>query len=229
MSVATFAALNSLNYGSSVSATTGAAGMLAAAAVGAAGEGVKYYNDRMLAQKALEQSQAIYDSEKKTNEQLHTAAMHNECQLHEEAIHHESFLHHQDLQREAEQHLQDMTNQLREGQKEADRDLWEQQNTEKQSAMTVSALFLGCGFVLAVEGTLPPTTQELWMFPLLSLVDVYYSVVAACVAFLLVSVLAGMVVVKRMARFMLSRTAKQQETLRGLRELANKKKNNLSN
>ena len=256
MSVATFAALNSLNSyvggsaamdvcsaaaargggflsSTAVASTSGGGGAttagvaLAAAAAAAAGEGVKYYNDRMLAQKALDQNTAIHRQETHVAAEFQAQSLRQDTLLHKLSIQHESKLHHQDLQREAEQHLQDMTNQLREGQKEADRDLWEQQNTEKQSAMTVSALLLGCGFVLAVEGTLPAIgktqpSMTLWLFPRLGLVDVYYFCVAMAVALLLISVMAGMDVVKRMARFMLSRTAKQQETLRELRELANK-------
>eukprot|EP00547_Thalassionema_nitzschioides_P003831 CAMPEP_0194221324 /NCGR_PEP_ID=MMETSP0156-20130528/30367_1 /TAXON_ID=33649 /ORGANISM="Thalassionema nitzschioides, Strain L26-B" /LENGTH=684 /DNA_ID=CAMNT_0038951691 /DNA_START=110 /DNA_END=2164 /DNA_ORIENTATION=- len=213
MSIAGIAALNSgLNTFMSTKGTSSiaSAGVLTAAAV-AAGEGLKYYNDRLLTKKAFDQTKTIYNREKIQAKELHNDALQNERRLH-----------YQELEREAEQHLQDMTNQLRESQKEADRDLWEQQNTEKQNSMTVAALFLAGAFALAVEGQLPPNTGGLYFFPSISLLNAYYFCLAACIALLFISILSGMVVVKRMARFMLSRTAKQQETLKQLRELANK-------
>ena len=219
LSIAGIAALNSgLNsfMGTASGTATSriaSAGVLAAAV--AAGEaGAKYYSDRTWTQAALDQAKTIYEREKTQAKELHQEALHTQRELH-----------YRDLEREAEQHLQDMTNQLRESQKEADRDLWEQQNTEKQSSMTVAALFLGAAFLLAVEGKLPertPCTEGLYFVPSIPLMYAYYGCLGACIAFLFISIWSGMVVVKRMARFMLSRTAKQQETLRQLRELANK-------
>lgn len=215
LSLAGIAALNSLagaargGGGGGGVGSLSSAGMLAAAA--AAGEaGARYYNDRRWTQQAFDQTRAVYERERS-----------QEKELHDEALRHEKGLHIEELEREAEQHLQDMTNQLRESQKEADRDLWEQQNTEKQSSMTVAALFLAGCFALAVEGQLPAETGHLLFAPRILIIDAFYLCLAACIAFLFVSILSGMVVVKRMAHFMLSRTAKQQETLRQLRELAN--------
>ena len=73
---------------------------------------------------------------------------------------------------------QDMTSQLRESQKEADRDLWEQQNTEKQNIMTVAALFMAGAFAMAVEGQLPAYTGSLMLIPFIEVVDAYYFMLA---------------------------------------------------
>ena len=77
---------------------------------------------------------------------------------------------------------QDMTSQLRESQKEADRDLWEQQNTEKQNTMTVAALFLAGAFAMAVEGQLPADTRDLLLIPFIPLVEAYYFMLALCIS-----------------------------------------------
>jgi hypothetical protein len=73
---------------------------------------------------------------------------------------------------------------------------------------------------MAVEGTLPPETGNLWMAPAFPLVDVYYICLALCVSFLVLSILGAMCSIKRMATYMLSRTATQQDTLRDLRKEA---------
>jgi len=86
--------------------------------------------------------------------------------------------------------------------------------------MTVTALLLTGAFALTVEGHLPDHTKGLWIYPQLPLVDVYYGVLALALSFLFVSILAGMASVRRMSEFMLSRTSKQQETLRELRQIA---------
>ena len=48
-----------------------------------------------------------------------------------------------------------MTTQLREAQKEADGDLWEQENIRVQTLMTNAALFLAGSFTLLLEGDMP--------------------------------------------------------------------------
>ena len=77
---------------------------------------------------------------------------------------------------------QDITSQIRESQKEADRDLWEQQNTEKQNIMTVAALFMAGAFALAVEGQLPANTGNLMILPFVAVVDAYYFMLAFCIS-----------------------------------------------
>jgi K+-sensing histidine kinase KdpD len=77
---------------------------------------------------------------------------------------------------------QDITSQIRESQKEADRDLWEQQNTEKQNIMTVAALFMAGAFALAVEGQLPANTGNLMILPFIAVVDAYYFMLAFCIS-----------------------------------------------
>jgi uncharacterized membrane protein YgcG len=129
-------------------------------------------------------------------------------------------IHSDEIVREAEQHMQDVTSQLREAQKEADRDLWEQLNMEKESTMTVASLFLAGAFALTVEGLLPAETRGLWIWPKIEVVDSYYLCLGLCVSMLFVSVLAGMATVRRMSRFMLARTSQQQLTLRKLRQIA---------
>ena len=47
--------------------------------------------------------------------------------------------HREEMNVEALQHLQGITGALRENQKEADRDLWEQRTTQYQTMMTVGA------------------------------------------------------------------------------------------
>ena len=117
--------------------------------------------------------------------------------------------------------MQDVTTQLRESQKEADRDLWEQQNNQMQSVMMVGALLLAGAFQLCVEGQLPPHSGNLLLLEKLlpnedgpRLVVVYYFAVGGALSLLLMSILSAVIFTTRMSRYMFARTFKQQRTLR---------------
>ena len=123
--------------------------------------------------------------------------------------------------------MQDVTTQLRESQKEADRDLWEQQNNQMQSVMMVGALLLAGAFQLCVEGQLPPHSGNLLLLEKLlpnedgpRLVVVYYFAVGGALSLLLMSILSAVIFTTRMSRYMFARTFKQQRTLRELRKIA---------
>ena len=177
--------------------------------------GKEYVSDVYVAEEQARQTERIHTKEKRFARQLHMDAKKQASQLSM-----------QEIEIEAEQHMQDVTAQLRESQKEADRDLWEQQNNEKQTLMMVSALLLAGAFQLTVEGQLPPETGGLlllsdvkWADSVL-LVDVYYASVGCALSLLLISILSAMFFTARMSRYMLSRTDKQQETLKRLRMIA---------
>jgi hypothetical protein len=92
-----------------------------------------------LAQDARQHRQALW-----RDQQQHAAAMCLNGQLHEETVRVDHRL-----------HFEGILAMLREQDREADRDLWEQRTERFQMLMTVSSLLIAGGFVLIVEGELP--------------------------------------------------------------------------
>ena len=83
------------------------------------------------------------------------AGLSQQASQHQEAIDLENEHFEKEMEIEYHQHLQEVTTLLREHQKEADRDIWEQRTEQYQTLMTVAALLFAGGFALVVEGQLP--------------------------------------------------------------------------
>lgn len=169
-------------------------------------------------QAQVRQAERIYQKERAQAEEFHSEEINLEYQHHKD-----------ELEREMEQHLQDVTQQLREAQKESDRDLWEQRNTQYQTLMTIDALFLSGAFALVVEGQLPPgVTHRNFDFrylPFLNrtntpVVPTYYATLAVGLGCLFVSILLSMALVERMSIFMVRRGSNYQTSLKQMRRIA---------
>ena len=207
--------LSSVGVGSSVSdVRTGALGLLFGVAASAASHGVSASHS----QAQISQSKVLHDVNYSQAKDMQHVNYSQAKVMHLANFRQAQDLHEEELLREAEQHVQDITAQLRESQKEADRDLWEQLNLQKESMMTIAALCLAATFDMAVQGKVPADAPStLWLTDRLNLLDAYYFCLAMSIAMHFSSILAGLESVNRMSSFMVFRIASQQKTLRKLR------------
>ena len=95
-----------------------------------------------MAQDARQHRQGLW-----REDQQHTTSLEQDRVLHAESLHVDHRL-----------HFEGILSDLREQDREADHDLWEQRTERFQMLMTVSSLLISGGFALAVEGQLPPNT-----------------------------------------------------------------------
>ena len=86
----------------------------------------------------------------------HRQSLWTERQQHEEALRQERRLHREALRVDQRLHFEGILATLREQDREADHDMWEQRTERFQMLMTVSSLLTAGSFALAVEGQLPP-------------------------------------------------------------------------
>jgi acyl-CoA-binding protein len=126
------------------------------------------------------------------------------------------------LQREAmalekKLHLQSILSDLREHDKEADRDLWEQSTDRYTLLMTVSSLLLAGGFALAVEGNLP---EEPGMISIFEVGVLYHFFLAAGFGFHFCVIFGCMKLTSRLREFMEERIYGQAEINKEVRRAA---------
>lgn len=121
---------------------------------------------RRLQRVALEQDVKLHGEAQGLAEKLTAEAMAHETRLHRQGLWREQQQHAASLSQERRLHekamrvdhrlhFEGILADLREQDREADRDLWEQRTERFQMLMTVSSLFTTGGFALAVEGQLP--------------------------------------------------------------------------
>ena len=121
---------------------------------------------RRLQRAAMEQDRKHHTETQGLSAQLQAQAMAQEArqhrqglwreqQQHESSLYHGARLHEDSLRVNHRLHFEGILATLREQDREADHDLWEQRTERFQMLMTVSGLLISGGFALAVEGQLP--------------------------------------------------------------------------
>ena len=156
-------------------AVAGAAGMAGVAAVGghrrsrhehhtqaqdmSAGQRVALEQDRRLHGEAQGLAAELSREALEQEARLHRQSLWRERRQHDDALAQERALHDASLRVDHRLHFEGILADLREQDREADRDLWEQRTERFQLLLTVSSLLTAGGFALAVEGTLPPESD----------------------------------------------------------------------
>ena len=143
---------------------------------------------------------------------LHRQGLWRERRQHDDALAQERALHDASLRVDHRLHFEGILADLREQDREADRDLWEQRTERFQLLLTVSSLLTAGGFALAVEGTLPPESDAvapLHYFPLALGFGLQLCVILGCLS-----------LTARFAEFMDLRVHKQQLLNKDLRRVA---------
>mmetsp|Transcript_17654 Transcript_17654/g.67138 ORF Transcript_17654/g.67138 Transcript_17654/m.67138 type:complete len:742 (-) Transcript_17654:297-2522(-) len=114
-----------------------------------------------------------------------------------------------DHSREVEHHLHDVVSEMVSSNAEADRDMWEQKNAELQMMMLSATVVFSGGFVLAVEGELyvDASFYEEIFFALF---------LALGFAALLMSILLGMILSKRISFFMYAQSKARQRNVQDI-------------
>ena len=124
----------------------------------------------------------------------------------------ERALHDASLRVDHRLHFEGILADLREQDREADRDLWEQRTERFQLLLTVSSLLTAGGFALAVEGTLPPESD--------AVAPLHYFLLALGFGLQLCVILGCLSLTARFAEFMDLRVHKQQLLNKDLRRVA---------
>uniref|UniRef100_A0A7S1XLL8 Uncharacterized protein n=1 Tax=Phaeomonas parva TaxID=124430 RepID=A0A7S1XLL8_9STRA len=114
-----------------------------------------------------------------------------------------------DHSREVEHHLHDVVSEMVSSNAEADRDMWEQKNSELQMMMLSATVVFSGGFAVAVEGELDSNAS----FE----VELSYSICLALgFAALLMSILLGMILSKRISFFMYAQSKARQRNVQDI-------------
>ena len=190
---------------------------------------------RQLQQKALEQDmthhqEGLANAAKLHKENIdqdrehHREALQKAQRQHLEGIRQERRLYQQARRVDHRLHFEGILADLREQDREADRDLWEQRTERFQMLMTVSSLLISGGFVLVVEGQLPPTSGCLvelrngsCQFEVAAL---HYFLLAWGFGCELCVIMGCLALTSRFAEFMDLRVQKQQLMNKNLRRIA---------
>ncbi|KAL1508595.1 hypothetical protein AB1Y20_004692 [Prymnesium parvum] len=143
---------------------------------------------------------------------LHRQALMRERQQHKWAMEQERKLHESALRVDHRLHFEGILADLREQDREADRDLWEQRTERFQLLLTVASLLTAGGFTLAVEGQLPPGATNVAPF--------HYFLLALGFGLQLCVIMGCLALTNRFAEFMDLRVHKQQLLNKDLRRTA---------
>lgn len=121
-------------------------------------------------------------------------------------------------------HFEGILADLREQDREADRDLWEQRTERFQMLMTASSLLISGGFTLVIEGQLPPTSGCLVELRsgscLFEVAALHYFLLAWGFGCELCVIMGCLALTSRFAEFMDLRVQKQQLMNKNLRRIA---------
>ena len=212
-------------------AVAGAAGMAGVAAVGGLTSSIATHEhhtqaqdmSRRLQRVALEQDRRLHGEAQGLAAELSREALEQEARLHrqglwrerrqhDDALAQERALHDASLRVDHRLHFEGILADLREQDREADRDLWEQRTERFQLLLTVSSLLTAGGFALAVEGTLPPESD--------AVAPLHYFLLALGFGLQLCVILGCLSLTARFAEFMDLRVHKQQLLNKDLRRVA---------
>ena len=199
---------------------------------------------RRLQKVAMEQDRRHHREAQGLSTQLQREAMMQEARQHRQALwredkqmrhtlEHDQRLHEDALRVDHRLHFEGILATLREQDREADHDLWEQRTERFQMLMTVSSLLIAGGFALVVEGQLPtdPGCWDLFgsgktncsepgRVAMIEVAAVHYVLLASGLGFLLGCVMGCLALTGRFAEFMDLRVQKQQLLNKDLRRAA---------
>lgn len=150
------------------------------------------------ARQQMEQSERLHRLEKIYGERHHKRDR-NQAERH----------FYNDYSREVEHHLHDVVSGMVSSNAEADRDMWEQKNAELQMMMLSATVIFSGGFAIAVEGELATDAS--------AVEEILYACGLACgFASLLMSILFGMILSKRISFFMYAQSSARQKNVQDI-------------
>lgn len=139
-----------------------------------------------------------------TNRQLRQAA-----EQHESGLRYSAELHLQQLSSSLQAHYQAVASSFVEAAQEADRDVWEQRNSQFNTKLLASTLMFGVAMELTIEGQVPDNANDTCL--------VLLATCQACaIAALGNSILLAFILTRRMAHFMVERAERNARTRRRL-------------
>jgi len=154
----------------------------------------------------------------------HLEALRKSQLQHLESIRQERRLYQQARRVDHRLHFEGILADLREQDREADRDLWEQRTERFQMLMTASSLLISGGFTLVIEGQLPPTSGCLVELRsgscLFEVAALHYFLLAWGFGCQLCVIMGCLALTSRFAEFMDLRVQKQQLMNKNLRRIA---------
>jgi hypothetical protein len=133
--------------------------------------------------------------------------------LHQDQLRFSQQLHLQQLSAALQQHLQQMSASFVEAAQEADRDVWEQRNSQFNTKLLASTVMFGIGMEVVIEGQIPDTASW-WAVCALSVIE------ASALTFLGNSILLAFVLTRRMSHFMVERAERNAQIRRRLLQRA---------
>ena len=167
----------------------------------------------------------------------HRQALWREQQMMDRSLAQERRLHRSALRVDHRLHFEGILADLREQDREADRDLWEQRTERFQMLMTVSGLLVAGGFTLAAEAQMP-AAEGCWAFNnptnklcgdadaggdpggISTITVVYYVLLAVGLGLQFCNIMGCLSLISRFAEFMNLRVQKQQLINKDLRRVA---------
>lgn len=148
-----------------------------------------------LTQIGLKQDTRHHDEQRALSCEQHAQSLHSGFRSTVAALREAQLQHAQSARLSYLQHLQALDVELRNGKREAERDMWEQKNNELQTLMLCASVLIGGSLAILVEGDLPKGLDE-WQ------VVLFGGITAVGFVAMLLAILFALLAIKLLGHFM---------------------------